>query len=270
MTTGTKNFKVIPAIDVYKNGELVRLEQGDFNRVSAKYDFMLSEKVISYLEAGARNMHTIDLAGAEGGVPVNIDLFKSLGKTIRGYEIAQKTKILWQVGGGIRTKEDVRRALSDYGADFLILGGAAIDKEIESGFLSELVQEFGASTFILDIAVGFSTTDKNKKVLKKDGWKDDVSVPFDDALKLLSNIGITKTLVTAKELDGMGTGPGFDLALEVKSKGFEVILSGGVATAKDCVTAYRLGLDGVVVGKALLDGTITLKEIEDALASSDN
>ncbi len=265
MKTTNSNFKVIPAIDVYKNGELVRLEQGDFNRVQRQYTFSLEEKVLDYLNQGARNIHTIDLAGAEDGVPVNTELFKKLGQTIRAFEKEFNTKVTWQVGGGARTKEDVARVLTDYKADLLILGGAAIDKELESGFLSELVKEFGGEKFIIDIAVGYSSNDKTKKVLKKNGWRDDVTVPFAKALALLKGIGITKTLVTAKELDGMDQGPGFELGNEVKSFGFEVILSGGVATAAQCAAAMKAGLDGVVVGKALLDEKISLSEINEAL-----
>ncbi|MBP7898968.1 hypothetical protein KAZ92_03430, partial [Candidatus Gracilibacteria bacterium] len=182
MKTININFKVIPAIDVYKNGELVRLEQGDFNRVQRQYTFSLEEKVLDYLKQGARNIHTIDLAGAEDGVPVNTELFKKLGQTIRAFEKEFTTKVIWQVGGGIRTKGDVARVLTDYKADLLILGGTAIDKELESGFLSELVKEFGGEKFIIDIAVGYSSNDKTTKVLKKNGWKEDVTVPFANAL----------------------------------------------------------------------------------------
>lgn len=261
MKTINKNFKVIPAIDVYQNGELVRLQQGDFKRIQTKYNFALEEKVRDYLQQGATNIHTIDLAGAEDGIPVNIELFKNLGLEIRNWEKEAGKKILWQVGGGIRTQEDVSRVLSEYGVDLLILGAAAIDREAESGFLSELIAKFGAEKFIIDIAVGYSSIDPSKKVLKKNGWKDDVILPFNEALQLLQKIGITKTLVTAKELDGMGKGPGFALAKEVKAYGFEVMLSGGVSSLDDCITAFECGLDGVVIGKALLDGTITYAEI---------
>ncbi|MBP6884317.1 MAG: hypothetical protein KBC17_00660 [Candidatus Pacebacteria bacterium] len=260
-----RNFKVIPAIDVYKNGELVRLVQGDFSNVQTRYAFTLEEKVLANLREGALSIHTIDLAGAENGVPANVGLFTALGKAIRMYEKDSGSKIVWQVGGGIRTKEDVARVISLYDADLLILGAAAIDKEAESGFLSELIEEFGADRFVIDIAVGYSTANPTKKVLKKNGWKDDVILPFDDALVLLKKIGITRTLVTAKELDGMGKGPGYELALQVKEQGFEVILSGGVATVEDCVKAYECGLDGVVVGKAMLDGKVTYTEIQNAI-----
>ena len=187
---------------------------------------------------------------------------------IKSFEQKTGKKIIWQVGGGIRTEEDVERVIKQYGAQKIILGGAAIDRETENRYLSRLVKKYGAEKFIIDIAIGASNTEPSKKVLKKNGWKDDVELPFEDALKLLKNIGIKETIVTSKERDGMGQGPDLVLASYVQKYGFSVTASGGVSSVENCVNAFKAGLDNVVVGKALLDGKITLAEIQNSLNNS--
>ncbi len=270
MNSLNKNFVVIPALDIYKDGSVVRLQQGDFEKDKKIYGKNALEIIQKYLEEGALRIHTVDLAGAEGGKPVNIELFKEIGKLIRSFEQTTGKEIIWQVGGGIRTEEDVERVFNQYGAQKIILGGAAIDREIESKYLSQLGGKYGAEKFIIDIALGASNTNLSKKVLKKNGWKEDVLLPLDEALKLLKSIGIRETLVTSKENDGMGKGPNLTLCSYVKKRGFSVIVSGGVSSTEDCVNAFKYGLDSVVVGKALLDGKFTLIEAEIAIKNEIN
>ncbi|MDP9249637.1 MAG: HisA/HisF-related TIM barrel protein [bacterium] len=265
METLNKNFTVIPALDIYKGGSVVRLQQGDFEKDKKTYGKSAAELVQQYLEDGALRIHTVDLAGAEGGKPVNVELFKEIGGLIRSFEQKTGKKILWQVGGGIRTEEDVERVIGQYGAQKIILGGAVIDREVESGYLSKLVGKYGAEKFIIDIAVGTSNTNPETKVLKKNGWKEDVRLSIEKALELLKKIGISQALVTSKEKDGMGQGPNLTLASYVKDCGFLVTASGGVSSVEDCAKALKCGLDSVVVGKALLDGKFTLTEANDAI-----
>src|SRR3989344_4654423 len=265
MDTLNKKFTVVPALDIYKGGSVVRLQQGDFEKDKKTYDKGAVELVQQYLEEGALRIHTVDLAGAEGGKPVNIELFKKIGKLIKSFEQKTGKKILWQVGGGVRTAEDVERVIDQYGAQKVILGGGAIDREIESGYLSKLIEKYGAEKLILDIAVGASSTDPDKKVLKKNGWKEDVGLSIEMALELLKKIRINQVLVTSKEKDGMGQGPNLTLASYVKDCGFLVTASGGVSSVEDCVKAFKCGLDSVVVGKAILDGKFTLTEANNAI-----
>ena len=265
METTNKNFTVIPALDVYKDGMVVRLKKGDFEDTKTEYQYTAIQKITEYLEQGATRIHTIDLAGAEGGRPVNVELFRSIGQLIKDFEKKSGKEIIWQVGGGIRNAEDVSRVFNDYGAEKVILGGAAIERELEDGYISKLVKEYGVGRFIVDIAVGQSLADADKKSLKKNGWKEDVSISLEDALSLFKKIGVTEALVTGKDNDGMEKGPDIDLAVRVRSFGFNVILSGGVSSVADCLNAKNAGLTSAVIGRALCDGKLRYDEVASRL-----
>ena len=231
-------FTVYPAIDL-RNGRCVRLKQGDFGRLM-EYDADPVGRAREWERRGARAIHVVDLDGAKEGRPVQIDLVR---------RIAGSVSVPIQVGGGVRTLEDLR-ALRNAGAARLVMGTAAV---LDRRLRLEAVDEMGDA---LVVAV-----DARNGVVTTHGWQQDSDRDVLDLARELAGDGVGSVLYTDVARDGMGTGAALEGTAAI-AKLLPTIASGGVQDVQDVVALSEVpGIVGVVVGTALHEGRVTLGEL---------
>ena len=238
MVSQESSFTVYPAIDL-RGGRCVRLKQGDFGRAK-EYDADPVERAREWERQGARAIHVVDLDGAESGRPVQLELVR---------QIARAVSVPLQVGGGIRTLEDLRAA-RETGAERVVMGTAAVgNRDLRLG----AVEEFGCS---LVVAV-----DARGGIVATHGWLRSSGVSVLDLSKELAADGVASVLYTDVARDGMDAGA----ALEGTAAVAEIIptvASGGVRGPEDVATLSSTpGVTGVVVGTALYEGKSTLRDL---------
>jgi phosphoribosylformimino-5-aminoimidazole carboxamide ribotide isomerase len=228
---------VIPAIDL-RRGRCVRLFRGDVDAETA-YDDHPVEIARRFEMDGARRLHVVDLDAArdEGS---NREVIK---------DICRNVAIPVQLGGGIRTLDAIDEALED-GAARAILGTAAA---LDPGFVTDAVRRFGDRMVVaVDVRDGRVMTH---------GWRED-GPPLDDALKALDEANAPRLLVTSIVRDGTMDGPDLDLyrrTLELTDR--PVMASGGVRVADDVWALREIGVEAVVIGKAMYAGTLKMHEV---------
>ena len=221
---------VIPAVDVL-DGRAVRLVQGDYDRVEVEAGDPL-ELVRLAASSAPPFVHVVALGAArDGGAPVE------LAREV----VLAAAPVPVQLGGGVRTVEDVA-ALREAGVARVMIGTAAFG-EIP-------LREFGDVVVAVDVAAG---------VVRTKGWRESSGLTTREALAHCANAGVTKVLCTSVERDGTRSGPDLDLLREARSLfDGELLAAGGIRDAADVDEVLALGVDGVVVGRAWLDGTLVL------------
>ena len=238
-------MKIFPAIDI-KDGKCVRLVKGDFKN-KTKYKMSPVEQASKYKGHGFKNLHIVDLDGSLTGEIVNLDIIK---------DIVNKFDLKVEIGGGIRNLTSIQKYINT-GIDKVILGSAAIkDKD----FLKEACQKFPNK-----IALGLDAKDG---YLSVSGWKENSNQLTLDYLNEVNDYGFSRLIYTDINKDGMKQSPNFEETSKVASKSnCPVIISGGVSSIADVKKAKDLkNIEGIIVGKAIYDGDIDLKELvkEDA------
>jgi len=242
---------IFPAIDI-KAGNCVRLLKGDFNKLT-EYNKSPLEQAIEFSTLGFKNLHIVDLDGAVTGKSVNSKVIK---------EIISKTKIKIQLGGGIRSLEHIETWLNT-GIDKVILGTAAIEN---LNFLKKACEKFKNK-----IAVAL---DVKKGHLSLSGWKKNTLVKPLDYLKEINNFGVSRVIYTDIDKDGSKLGASIDetYQLSLKTK-IPMVISGGIGSIEEIKKIISLGSDqndshsfgkkieGIIVGKAIYDGNINIKEL---------
>lgn len=230
---------ILPAIDL-SDGEVVRLLHGDYNKKTVYSDDPVSVAK-GFFDCGASEMHVVDLDGAKEGYAVNAEVIK---------KIVRESGMRVEVGGGIRNPETVEKYIG-CGVTRVILGTAALrDPE----FLEEMVAEYGEK-----IAVGVDIKNGNVAV---NGWLEDDGVPYSEFLDKLDRLGVNTVIVTDISKDGAMQGTNRELYRELSAKySFGVIASGGVSSIDDVRALNDMKkLYGAIVGRALYNGGIDLKE----------
>ena len=236
---------ILPAIDL-RHGKVVRLIKGDFDK-ETKYSDDPVEMAKKWANQGAEMLHVVDLDGALEGKPINLSIIK---------EIASEIDIPIEVGGGIRNLEDINAVL-DSRVKRVILSTAACENQ---ELLKEAVETFGES-----IVIGIDA--KNGVVMKR-GWIKSAEI---DAIELtleLQKIGIKRIIYTNIEADGTLSGIRFDnIKKFIEKTNVRVTASGGVSTINDIKqlkTLENQGLEAAIIGKALYDNHLSLKEAIEA------
>ncbi|WP_298063581.1 1-(5-phosphoribosyl)-5-[(5-phosphoribosylamino)methylideneamino]imidazole-4-carboxamide isomerase [uncultured Rikenella sp.] len=238
-------IEIIPAIDLI-GGQCVRLTQGDYDRKTT-YGADPVEIARSYEAIGVRRLHVVDLDGAKAAAPQNID-------TLR--KIAAATKLDVQYGGGIKSGEALEAVLAA-GANRVICGSVAVTAPER---FEEWIAAYGAEHIVL----GADT--KGGKVAIN-GWREAAETDVQTIVRRFAARGLRQVICTDISRDGMLAGPNFGLyaALQTEFPGVEITVSGGIATTDDLVRLDAMGLRSVIVGKAIYEGRITLKELERCL-----
>ena len=239
---------IIPAIDLI-DGRCVRLTQGDYDQ-KKEYSADPLDMAKQYEDCGVSRLHIVDLDGAKAKQPCNL---RTLEK------IASGTSLDIEWGGGIKDSVSLRSAL-DAGAGRIICGSVAVDNREE--FLSWL-SEFGSSKIILGADV------KDGKVATH-GWLKDSGLTLAELMDWYVPAGLTQMICTDISKDGMLQGPDFEFYVDLKRTfpTVDVTLSGGISCMADIEKAAQLGLHSVIVGKAIYEGRISLKEIESWLLNA--
>ena len=234
-------MKIIPAIDIM-NRQVVRLEKGEFDRVKVYSDNPVSV-ARRWKSLGATMLHIVDLDGARDGKAINIDIVS---------KIALTEGLITEFGGGLRTEADIDNAFQ-IGVNFAVLGTSAVGDE---DFLKLIIGKFGKRVvFAIDI--------KNGKVAVK-GWQESSSLGAAEYVKTLERLGARRIIYTDISKDGMMVGPNLKGLEEIlNSTSMDVIVSGGVSSVEDIKKLKPFeekGLFGIIMGKALYEGTVDLKE----------
>ena len=232
---------IIPAIDII-GGNVVRLEQGDFNKEKV-YSPDPLEIAKTWEKKGARFLHIVDLDGAREGKIKNADIIAGIMKNV---------KIPCEVGGGIRDKSDIDYFLKN-GARRIVLGTKVFE---DPGYLEELLDRFKEK---IVVSVDFS----GNKIVKK-GWQEKTDLDPMAVILELQAVGVKTIVVTDISVDGTLMGPKTERLKEIlEAVSISVIASGGVSSLEDIKKLKEIknkNLEGVIIGKALYEGNIDLNE----------
>jgi len=238
-------FDIYPAIDL-RAGSVVRLVQGDPQRQTT---FSADPVGIArrWMAAGARWLHVVNLDGAlEEADQANWNALQAILRAVR--EGRQPVKV--QLGGGLRKLPDIERAI-DCGASRVILGTVAVESP---DIVLEAVHRFGGEA----VAVALDLAGEKVKLR---GWLHESDLDPLALGKKLAELGVQTLIVTDTTRDGIGTGINVAAAKGIaSSSGLSVIASGGVASLEDVRKVREAGLQGLIIGKALYQGTIDLAE----------
>jgi phosphoribosylformimino-5-aminoimidazole carboxamide ribotide isomerase len=233
-------MKIFPAIDI-KDGQAVRLIQGDYDRQTV-YSSSPVDVARDFQQKGALYLHTVDLDGAKDGSLSNFD-------TVR--EIAKKTEMFIEIGGGIRDEERIRKYLLN-GVSRVILGTAALENP---EFLKRVVDKYGER-----IAVGVDAKDSLVAVR---GWVETSEKNSLDFCRELESIGVSTVIYTDISRDGAESGTNKEIYKTLtESLKMKIVASGGITFEDEITVLKNMGLDGAILGKALYTGALKL---EDAL-----
>jgi phosphoribosylformimino-5-aminoimidazole carboxamide ribotide isomerase len=234
-------MEIIPAIDII-DGKCVRLTHGDFNQKKI-YNENPLEVAKQFEDAGIRRLHLVDLDGAKAGIVKNWKVLES---------IAGKTSLVIDFGGGVKTEKDVRIVL-DSGAAFVTVGSIAVkDEPLFSSWLSAI----GAEKFLLGADV------KDEKITVS-GWLEQTDIWIYDFIESYQAKGITQIFCTDVSKDGAMEGPSMVLYKNIVERfpKLHFIASGGVSNIDDVYALEETGCSGVIIGKAIYEGKILLKDL---------
>ena len=233
---------LLPAIDLYE-GQVVRLYQGDFARKTV-YDVSPAETARRFFGEGAEYLHLVDLEGAKTGTTANAESIESI---VRG------TSLRVEVGGGIRTDETVEKYLN-MGVYRVILGTSAI---VDRPFLRRCLEKYGAER----IAVGVDIQDGCAAIR---GWTERSQTKATDLISELSDEGVRTFICTDISKDGAMGGTNLTLYRELQGdfgeKPVDFVASGGVSSLQDVIALRDAGVYGAILGRALYNGAIDLRE----------
>ncbi|MDO6852657.1 1-(5-phosphoribosyl)-5-[(5-phosphoribosylamino)methylideneamino]imidazole-4-carboxamide isomerase [Cellulophaga lytica] len=237
-------MRIIPAIDII-DGKCVRLSKGDYNTKKIYNENPL--EVAKEFEAhGIEYLHLVDLDGAKSKHIVNHKILE---------QIASKTNLKIDFGGGLKSDDDLRIAFES-GANQITGGSIAVkDREIFSSWL----EKFGANKIILGADA------KDEKVAVS-GWLEESKEELVPFIQEYQKQGVSYVICTDISKDGMLEGPSFDLyskILQSSEKGLKLIASGGISTYDELPKLAEIGCEGTIIGKAIYENRISMKQLEE-------
>ena len=232
-------MQIFPAIDL-RGGQVVRLYQGDYDRETV-YAADPCAVARSFLAAGARYLHVVDLDGARDGMLANFETIAA---------IVKQDGLYIEVGGGIRTEDRIRRYL-DLGVGRCILGTIAVK---DFAFTERMARTYGDR-----IAVGVDARDGYVAV---SGWKELSAERGVDFCRRLRDAGVKTVIYTDISRDGAEAGTNLDLYRELSEiQGLDITASGGVSSIEELKELQRIGTRAAILGKALYTGRLDLKTV---------
>lgn len=234
-------MQIYPAIDII-DGKAVRLSQGSFDDVTVFNDIP-ADAAKDWVDAGATYIHIVDLDGARYGKTFVIDIIKG---------IKSKYDIKIETGGGVRTMKDIDDRI-EAGASRVIIGTAAV-KNPE--LVKAAVEKYGDK-----IAVG---VDAKNGMVAISGWEEVSNISAVELCLKMKEYGVNTVIYTDISKDGMMCGPNIESTKDLIEKtGMDVIASGGVSKMEDIENVNNINAAGVIIGKALYNGALELKEVID-------
>lgn len=235
------SIEVIPAIDII-NGKCVRLTQGDYAQQKIYNEHPL-EVARQFEDAGLKRLHLVDLDGAKQGAVKNWKVLETL---------AGKTSLAIDFGGGITGSKDLQ-IVFDSGAVFATVGSIAVKNE---KLFLEWLLTYGVAKFLLG-------ADVREEKISVSGWQEDTVIWIYDFIEKYIQAGIQQIFCTDINLDGAMKGPSFELYKNVilKFPDLHFIASGGIRSLDDIFKLEAAGCRGAIVGKAIYEGVIKLKDL---------
>lgn len=236
---------IIPAIDLI-DGHVVRLYQGDYNQ-KTQYQLDSIDVVHQYADAGAQWLHIVDLTGAKDVEKRQLDLIKRMVDTGR---------MSFQSGGGIRSEADVS-GLLDIGVKRVVIGSLAV-KQPE--LVKSWIATYGPEAIVLALDVNINA--QGQKCIATHGWQEDSGVEIEGLLEDMLSVGAKHVLCTDISRDGTLQGANAELYAEMKAQ-FPTVdwqASGGIGSLDDIERLKPTSVDGVILGRALLEGKFTLEQ----------
>ena len=235
-------MQIIPAIDII-DGKCVRLTQGDYTQKKI-YNERPLEVAMQFEDAGLKRLHLVDLDGAKAGSVKNWKVLELL---------AGKTNLIIDFGGGIKTSKDVDIVLES-GAAMATVGSVAVKNEKD--FLGWITQ-YGADKFLLGADV------KDEKIAVG-GWLETTDIWVYDFIRKYMDQGIKQVFCTDVSKDGKLEGPSLSLYQDIITEfpKLEFIASGGVSSVQDLEDLKSIGCSGAIVGKAIYEGRINIKDLK--------
>lgn len=232
-------MEIFPAIDI-RNGNVVRLTEGDYNRMTV-YGSSPLEMAETFIKKGAKNLHMVDLDGAKDGAPVNFDVIKSVTET---------GKLFTEVGGGIRDEKRIEDYLS-LGVNRVILGTVAVRN---FKFVEDSVKKYGDK-----IAVGVDARDGKVAV---SGWLETTEIDSLDFCRKLRDAGVKTVIYTDISKDGTLSGTNLEVYEKLAEiNGLDVIASGGITFEDEIKKLASMNTYGAIVGKAVYAGKLDLERV---------
>lgn len=234
-------MRIIPAIDII-DGKCVRLTQGDYDQKKI-YNENPVEVAKSFADAGLDYLHLVDLDGAKAGSVVNWSVVEG---------ITRQTKLQVDFGGGVKTDDEIQK-LFDLGVTQVNLGSIAVK---DPARVRTWIKKFGSGKIILsaDVKEGF---------IAIHGWQTNSTLTIEQFVQEFIERGIEYVTCTDISTDGMLTGPNLELYknLLIRFPQLSLIASGGVSGKEDLIKLRNIGVDGVIVGKAIYEGRIQMYEL---------
>jgi phosphoribosylformimino-5-aminoimidazole carboxamide ribotide isomerase len=232
---------VIPAIDIIE-GKCVRLTEGDYSQKKIYNEHPL-EVAKQFEDAGLKRLHLVDLDGAKEGSVKNWKVLE---------RIAGKTSLIIDFGGGIKSEKDVQ-IVFESGASLATVGSIAVKNETE---FFHWLKKFGSQKFLLG-------ADVKEERITVSGWQETTEIWIYDFIEKFMNTGIQQLFCTDVSKDGRLEGPSIELYKNIIEKfpALHFIGSGGVSSLRDIMQLAEIGCKGVIIGKAIYEGRITLDEL---------
>jgi phosphoribosylformimino-5-aminoimidazole carboxamide ribotide isomerase len=232
---------IIPAIDLI-DGKAVRLTQGDY-RQKTEYNARPLEVAQQFEDAGLTRLHLVDLDGAREKRVINWKVLE---------QIASKTRLHVDFGGGVQSDDDLRMVF-ECGAKQVTGGSIAVK---QPDVLERWLSQYGSEKIILGADA------KNERIAVS-GWEEGTDVWIYDFLEKWVEGGVQYVISTDVAKDGLLQGPSFDLYRNMQDRfpDLSIIASGGVSNMSDIEMLTDMGIYGVIVGKAIYEGRVTLKEL---------
>lgn len=233
-------MQIYPAVDI-KNGKCVRLKQGNFDNVTI-YEQNPVKAAQNWIEQGATYLHIVDLDGAKQGNSENEKIIA---------DIVKLSDVPVQTGGGVRSLEDIERKLSK-GVSRVILGTIAVKQQ---ELVQKAVQKFGADKIVVGI-------DAKQGKVAIAGWEEVSNISALELCFTMKKYGVKTIIYTDIAKDGMMSGVNLESTKEMIQKtGMNIIASGGISSMQDLENVQNINASGVIVGKALYQGALHLKDI---------
>lgn len=235
-------IEIIPAIDII-DGRCVRLTEGDYSRKVVYSDAPL-EVAKEFEGAGIKRLHVVDLDGARTGSVKNIHILE---------EISLHTDLLVDFGGGIKSEAELKSVLNA-GAAYATIGSIAVQ---QPKVFREWVSAFGAERF-------FIGADVRDEKIAVNGWAEQTEIDVIEFIQEQMNNRVHYFFCTDIAKDGKLEGPSEDLyrKLVARCPGLRLVASGGVTSMEDIVRLEEIGCEGVIVGKAIYENRISIKQLE--------
>lgn len=235
-------MRIIPAIDIIE-GKCVRLSKGDYD-TKIIYNENPLEVAKSFEAHGIEYLHLVDLDGAKSSKIVNYKILE---------QIASQTSLKIDFGGGLKSDDDLRIAFES-GANQITGGSIAVKNRT---IFEKWISEYGTEKIILG-------ADAKDEKIAVSGWLEESNEDLIPFIQDYQSKGIQYVICTDIAKDGMLQGPSFDLYSKIlaEAKGIRLIASGGISTFDELPKLAELGCEGTIIGKAIYEGRITLKQLE--------